>query len=300
MSRQLLIGMAATLLLSGCTSNRCGTPRNVAQQSFIHEYGVPVTQKDWIARGSNGDVITTRLDGVTVTAHYKGNQLHGRVTYSFPHSQIIERTEVYDLGLLIAETDHFSSGVPHEERFYRGPNDVELVVWYEDGTPRSREHLLSDRLVTGEYFTPMNEVETRVRDGEGIRVRRGAEGELLSHDKIAQGELVERVIFDGLGHPREIIPYCEGKIHGLRRTFLTGGEPQTTEQWVMGVQHGLTTLYRNGELYAQVPYENGMRHGVERRFRNGQEVCEEVRWRFDERYQDSKFYLHNDLESPIR
>lgn len=292
MSRQLLIGMAATLLLSGCANNRCGgTSCNVAQQSFIHEYGLPVSQQDWIARGSSGDVVTTRQDGVTVTTHYKQGQLHGKTTYSFPHSQIVERTEIYEAGVLTAETDHFPSGIPHEERFYRGPNDLELVVWYEDGTPRSREHLVAGRLVTGEYFTPMNEVETRVRGGEGLRVRRGAEGELLSHDKIAKGELVERVTFDGLGHPREIIPYQDGKIHGLRRTFLTGGEPATAEQWVNGVQHGITTLFRNGELYAQVPYENGLRHGVERRFRDGREVCEEVRWRFDERYQESRLFL---------
>lgn len=291
MSHRYLLGLAATLLLGSCATTAYRPASDVVQQNFIHEYGLEIPQADWVARGSNGEVITIKNSGVIVRSHYQNGLLHGDTTYSFPHSDLVERTERYNQGQLEAEVDHFASGVPSVEKIHRGGDRQEVISWYEDGTPRSTEHLVGDRLVSGEYFSPSHEIESRICSGTGMRIRRGVMGELLSHDQIAQGELIQRITFDVTGHPKEITPYHEGKIHGLRRTFLPGGEPNTNEQWVNGLQHGMTTQYRNGQKYAEIPYLAGQKHGTERRFRNGEEVCEEVRWRFNERYQNSRFYL---------
>jgi len=291
MSRTHLIGLAALILLGSCSKAGYRPACDVVQQSFIHEYGIEVPQQDWVARGSNGEVITVKNTGVIVCSHYRDGLLHGETTYSFPHSDIVERTERYSHGKLQSEIDHFVSGVPAVEKIHHGSSQCELISWYEDGTPRSTEMIVGDRLVSGEYFSPSHEIESRICNGSGLRIRRGVQGELLSHDQIASGEMVERITFDVTGHPKEITPYQGGKIHGVRRTFLPGGEPNTSEQWAAGLQHGVTVQYRNGQRYAEIPYISGQRHGTERRFRNGEEVCEEVRWRFNERYHESRLIL---------
>lgn len=270
----VILGVVA-LLVSACN---CRDNREVVKENFFHKYGAPIEKEDWVRNGKNGHVVELRSDGVTTNRSYENGVLHGKSSYTFSNSSTIESEEVYEQGELVAKTQHYLSGVPMQEEKFRGGFVTELQRWYEDGTPAAFEKYEDGYLVTGEYKTPLNTVESKVEEGSGIRIVRGGQGELISKDEIQSKEMVERVTFFENGEPAAITPYIQGLVHGIRTTFLIGGLPHTREEWLHGRQEGITTLFLNGEKSAEITYVNNEKHGIERRYHDGKFVVEELTW----------------------
>lgn len=274
MKKWLLIVCTLAALITGCGRNKS----QIVSESYHHKYGVPISKADWELNGRNGSIIELRTDGITVTRNYEKGILNGKTTYSYPNSSTLQFVEAYEAGDLRSRVENYISGVPMMEERYEKGTLMALNRWYEDGTPAAKELYENGHLLSGEYMTPLNIVEAQVIDGEGSRILRGAEGELIAKETIRNKESVEKITFFANGDPSSITPYEKGVIHGIRHTFLTGGLPNSVEEWVHGFQEGITTLFVNGEKVAEVPYIHGVKHGSERRFRDGKVVVEEVSW----------------------
>lgn len=294
MKKQLLTVASLSLLICSC---RNYSTNEVVKETYIHKYGVPTTADGWNQQGQDGKIVQLHKDGVTCTRTYSAGIPHGETLYTYPNSSTVQRSEQYDMGVLVSRQDNFFSGVPMLEEEYREGTLLKRTRWYEDGTPQAIENYERGLLLIGEYRTPLNVVESRIRDGEGTRPLRNNEGELTARDSFSHGEMIERVEFYPSGDPKCVTPYQKGEVHGTRLTFLHGGIPQTVEEWKNGVQDGVTTLFQNGEKCSEVTYVKGHREGVERRFRDGSELVEEVNWKSD--MQHGKRTLFVDGQSKI-
>jgi antitoxin component YwqK of YwqJK toxin-antitoxin module len=288
------------LILLSCALAGC---RNTAHQNvivketYIHKYGVPVTKEDWEQQGKEGQTICLRSDGVSITTSFKNGIVHGPTTYSFPNLSTIQTVETYSEGELIAKKENFPSGVPMKEEVYEENALVNTTYWYEDGTPQAHENYLDSFLMTGEYRTPLNDIESRVQDGYGIRIWRSNEGELLAKDTIDNGQMVEKITYYANGDPATITSYENGQSHGIRLTFLQGGLPNTVEQWIHGIQEGMTVVYLNGEKIAEVPFLHGRKNGIENRYRDGSSLVEEITWLEDLQHGERKLYFDGEVKS---
>ena len=245
---------------------------------YVHKYGVEVTERDWKDRGANGQVVTTYRDGTTARRTYLNGILHGVTTYTFPHSTIVRKTEVYEMGRLSSKLSHFHSGIPRKEVSYLAPGHEKQTLWYEDGTPQSVEETLDGKVLAGEYFTPTHEVEAAIADGDGMRVRRDPYGNLFARELVQEGDMVEQTTYYPNGDPQTVSHFCEGVLEGEKKTFFLGGEPNTVEEWSHGFQHGKTTLYQNGQKKAEMSYHMGKKQGLERHFDDNGRVVEEISW----------------------
>lgn len=291
--RYIAIGFIAATCFVTTACNR--TPRNVGcdvvEETYVHKYGVPVPQQDWQARGEHGQVISTLKDGVIVTKQFNGGILDGDTTYTFPHSNLIEKIQTYSKGTLTKETLYYHSGVPMQETLIQANGSKNVKIWYENGSPKNIEDYDTAGLLTqGQYYDGRNQLEARIDNGEGIRHMRDAYGQLLSKDTIQGGVLTTGTTYHPNGSPKEITPYVKGVVEGERRTYLPAGEPNTVEQWVGGKQHGATVQYQNGEKVSEATYVNGSKTGLERHYRDGSEVIGEISWKSDQKHGPSTSY----------
>lgn len=254
------------------------TPSPVIEETYVHKYGFEVDSKEWESRGEHGQKVITLKNGVTVTENFNYGQREGETTYTFPYSSAIERVQTYKNGQLAADEIRYLGNIPKKRTEILGNGMTKVTQWYDNGSPHSVEEFKDNKLVKGEFTTLNNQPDSSVVDGNGIRTNREPSGELTSRDTLENGEMVERVSYWPNGTPKEMLPFKEGIVHGLRRTFYVGGEPDKVEQWVHGAQNGVTLIYQNGEKYAEVPYINGTKNGKEKRFRNGTELFEEISW----------------------
>ncbi len=281
------------IIAGGCAGGGEGALSPVVE-SYVHKYGISVAKNEWESRGKDGKVITQRKDGVTVTRQYSAGELSGETTYTLPYTPLIARTERYERGELIAECDHYTNGGRKRERCYLPNHTVAVTTWYENGTPCSRETFQGDLLVSGEYLSPTNVIEGRVEAKDGLRIVRSSQGELLSEDEIANGQMVTRTTFLATGEPESITPYFDGAIHGIRKSFLPGGVPKLFETYVLGSLHGYATSFLNGEKHAEIPYENGYKHGLERIYGPGGSLVEEISWLRDRKHGADLFLLESE------
>ncbi|MCP5469085.1 MAG: toxin-antitoxin system YwqK family antitoxin [Chlamydiales bacterium] len=266
------------LLATACRSAQTG---DVVKSTYIHKYGVPVTQEEWNRQGKDGKVVQLHKDGVTTSKGYAGGALHGECTYSFPNTSTLAKIEIYENGSLVSRKTNFPSGIPQTEESFEKELIASRNVWFEDGTPQIVESYSQGLLTSGEYRSPINNIEARVKGGEGTRIVRSSEGVLLAKESIEGGRRAERVDYYPSGDPQAITPYQNDHIHGTRLTFAPGGLPNTVEQWAYDLQEGITTVYQNGEKVAEVPYLHGKREGVEKKFRDGTILVEEMTWKND-------------------
>lgn len=288
----LLLGLTG-LVLGGCVQNRDVSQAAIAE-TYVHKYGLAVEKSDWEERGQDGRIVSTRKDGVLVNRNYSGGQLHGDSTFSFPNSDVIAKIESYDQGTLVAEQENYPCGTPMRERQVLLGSESLETHWYATGTPRCRETWRGELLVAAEYFTPSNKLEGRVEGGEGHRIGRNSEGELLSEDTISKGLMTRRTMLYANGQPESITTYVGGKEHGERRTYLPGGVPNTIETWANGELNGLTTVFANGEKKSEIPFEHGRRHGIERRYGSDGAPVEEISWLRDVRHGADQFLVDGD------
>lgn len=283
--------VAVLLTVTGCRTFR---QNDVVQETYIHKYGVPIAKDDWKRNGKDGQVVMLKNDGVTIAKTYQKGVLNGKTTYTFPNSSSIATIENYQDGTLVSKTENYASGVAKKQEQFNVGAVAKLLCWYEDGTPATIECYENGLILSGEYRTPLNEVEAKVSEGKGVRITRGNDGELLFKDTIEGGQMVERVAFFPSGEPSSITLYKEGRLHGNCLTFLPGGLPNSVEGWVNGVQEGMTILYHNGQKIAEMPYIKGKKEGVERKFRDGEFLAEEVSWKNDLQHGPRKIILDGD------
>lgn len=282
MKKELSLAAAAVILAS-CEPSRDPNvyyekPYTVVDATYVHKYGFEVPPQEWESRGEHGQKITTLNNGVTATQNYSFGQLDGESTFTFPYSSSIERIQKYAKGQLLSDETRYMGDIPKRRIEKLDQGQGRITFWYENGAPQSIEVTVNEKLQTGEYFTVTHQSESQITGGNGTRVNRDPFGQLVSKDTFENGEMIERVTFWANGTPKEMLPYKNGIVHGLRRTFYVGGEPNTVEAWVDGRQTGLTLIYQNGEKYAEIPYQNGLKNGVEKRYRDGKELFEEITW----------------------
>ena len=293
----LMMSFLGTLLVSGGCSSHNTESKDVVKSTYIHKYGITVSQDDWDKRGRDGTVINVLKSGITKSESYTSGVLDGPTTYTFPHSRTVHIEEGYQRGSLVRKLTNYVTGNPKEETEFLSATLKQKKTWYENGTPKSTETWDEDILTTGKYFTPENELEAGVEKHNGIKVERDAYGQFISKDEIIDGQIALKTTFHPNGNPKEIIVYHENVVHGLKRVFTPSGEPQQTEEWVNGKQHGITTIYQNGEKTAELSYVNGMKHGVELQFQEGNIVVREINWRAGVRHGPSRSYFSDQVRT---
>jgi antitoxin component YwqK of YwqJK toxin-antitoxin module len=265
----------------------------------VHRYGVPLEPEDWSERGQYGQVISMRKDGVAVMRNYDAGVLHGECTYTFPHRDVIQKKEIYELGNLQQEFYHYPNGFPHKQLIYHSPNSQYATVWYESGAPHCREQIEDGNLMHGEYYSSIDQqIESRIEQGNGLRTRRDGQGQLQSVDTIQNGQMVLRTTYHPNGVPATVTPYVNGVIEGERRTYSSAGDPITIETWKNNMQHGTTHVFEQGEKRTEVPYINGHRHGIERRYRDdGQTIAQEITWVHGQKHGPVYSYVGNTAQT---
>lgn len=283
MNKNLKITASGLLLLviSSCNNN---TYRHdeIVQETYIHKYGVEVPPADWTERGQHGKVISMLKNGVEVTQNYVAGILDGEISYTFPHSTVVEKVEEYSLGSLMQTTLYFASGHPKQQTQYQGDGTLAVTYWYESGAPKAVEQLdAQGRIAQGQYYDINHATDSTVTGHEGIRVVRDEYGLVISRDVIQGGMMASCTTFFSNGSPKEITTYQNGIIMGIKKTYLPDGEPNTIENWTNGKQEGITTVFQNGQKYSDVTYQNGIKHGIERRYRDGSQLAEEITWQGD-------------------
>ena len=269
---------------------------NVVSQQFIHKYGFDMNEKEWQSREKEGKSITVLDNGVTVTNTYNNGALHGPTTYTFPHSSIIEKIYIYDNSVRIKEIAHDKQGVPYKEEAYELNNTKTITLWDRFGVPISVEKYVNGILREGDYFKPDNQLEASVQNGNGIRVKRDRNGELLRKEIIESGDVKNRTTFHPNGKIQSQISFKNYNLNGAQVTYSQKGEIVMKAYWNEGQLHGTKTTYRNGKKVSDVPYVYGKKSGVERTWDREGDLTEEIHWEKDKKHGSHRVYSENDTE----
>jgi antitoxin component YwqK of YwqJK toxin-antitoxin module len=283
------------ILAAGCAAicgcQKSNNENNVVSQRYVHKYGYAVSKEEWEARNYPGQVITTQRDGVTVTMTYENGELQGPCTYTYPHSQTVEKYILYNQGNKVKEITYNIHGMPVKEIVTMSPTRYSITLWYADGTPLSIEEYANTELLEGQYFTMNNEIEARVEKGVGTRIRRDEHGVLLAREQFEAGSVVKQETFYPNGTPESISTYAKNKLHGEKRTFNEKGEPLTSEEWINGKLHGKTTHFKNGVPAMEISYLFGQKDGSEVHYSDGETVVLEVQWENGKKHGPTTYFL---------
>jgi antitoxin component YwqK of YwqJK toxin-antitoxin module len=277
------------LLLPGCRKKK--EDDGVISQRYIHKYGYAVSKEEWETKNYPGQVVTHLSNGVTITATYENGYLHGLSTHTFPHTQTIEAHYLYNIGSLVKETHYDRMGVPLYEKTQLSPTRYTLTNWYSEGTPRSIEEYTGEELLEGEYLNLLNETESRVEKGQGLRVQRTREGILESKDQIEHGYIFKKTTFFPQGAPQTVATYKLNQLHGEKKVFAETGEPLAIEEWVDGRLHGKATYFKNGNKYLELFYLHGKKNGVETHYIDGKDISQQISWENDRRHGPTTHYI---------
>jgi antitoxin component YwqK of YwqJK toxin-antitoxin module len=286
--------LTAGVVLIGVSScaRRLSEPEEVIDQSYIHRYGLAVEPEEWSAQGQSGQVVTTLKSGVVVTRGYSGGDLDGETNYTFPHSDLLERTETYEIGKLKKETYFYRNSTTSKQVVYASPHTKLIYHWYDNGAPKSIEtYQDGEVLVKGDYYNLDHQSDSRVENFNGVRTNRDPFGLMIGIETIANGSAASAKTFYPNGSVKQETPYANGQIQGLVKNYLPDGVPSSIETWQKGERTGPTQIFENGELAAEVPYVRGVKDGMEKRYRNGKVLVEQISWVSDTRYGPSTTYI---------
>lgn len=295
--RSLTLLLTLTGLLTICQSCSPPCPEDPVCEKYIHRYGVPLPQEDWVSRGQDGQVVSTLKTGVVATRNYNGGVLEGQSTYTFPHNSAIATSEMYSNGTLMHITQNYPSGLPMEQTIQQTDTDKMVLRWYENGAPQSKEFYKDDCLNQGEYYLVTGQTEASVDSCQGVRIKRDQFGQMLSKDTIANGKMVSQTTFYPNGSPKAVSQFSSDGINQQISTFFPGGEPSTIEVWNGGQQHGTTLAFHNGEKCAEIPYVKGIKHGIERRFINNDVLVEEITWKNGQKEGPAHTYVEGEAKT---
>lgn len=288
--RSLIITLGCGL----CLFSACQNPnKNNVSTVFIHKYGVTLTENDWTARGKNGQVVVTRSDGTIVTKNYVEGMLEGATTHTFPHSFVVQKEQNYRQDHLLSEVFHYTSGVPKKKMEFLSTNETQITAWFESGTPQYVEKWVNSKLMEAEYFASNNEVEAKVVNGNGLKIRRNSYGEHLSRMEVSSGEIILNTTYHRNGDPHVITPYLESKINGTRKQYLVNGIPDRFESWANGVKEGITVVYQDGVPHNEIPYANDKKNGVEVIYNSEGDTVGEITWKDDLKSGVCKTYIQD-------
>lgn len=268
---------STVLMFTSCQQQRDSSP-DVLDETYVHRYGVPVSQEDWNASGNHGQIVTTLGNGVVVTKSYSAGILDGETTFSYPHSSSIEKVESYVNGILQKESSFYLSGASRQEIVYNTPQNRTSTSWYESGIPKSKEQQQGNLLFQATYYGMNNQLDSEVSNYSGTRTQRDDYGQLISIDTIDKGLITLRATYHPNNTPKELVPFVNNQVHGLVKTFYPGGEPRTIEEWKNGVQAGLTTEFLNGEKVGDCIFVDGKKQGTEHKYRDGHNIVQEITW----------------------
>lgn len=284
----MLLSLPSFILLTSCQNS--GSFDQVVSQTFVHKYGFETTPEEWEAREQDGQVVSMLKNGVKVTRSYQNGQLHGPTTYTFPHSSVVEKLLVYDLGTLLKESINDPAGVPIKEEVYEFDNRIIISFWDQKGVPLSVEEYDDEILMDGKYYNPEHELEGEVVEGFGEKIKRDRSGLLISRDIIQNGVIASRMTFHPNGNIQTISHYHDYQLHGEQRKFTASGRPLMELNWNHGVLDGSKIIYRNNAKVAEIPYINGQKHGTELHFDDLGNLIAEIEWRNDKKHGMSKLF----------
>jgi antitoxin component YwqK of YwqJK toxin-antitoxin module len=279
MSRAILTAWMpmAILIFSNCYSHNY----EVVNQQYIHPYGVAIPKCQWEEAGQTGQIVKKTKQGVTCRHSFYYGNLEGETTYTFPFSDQVERKQLYSQNKLLKEMLYYPSGELRYEVAYDPVEHTLIKEWYENGSLKSYEKYTGSLLAYGEYYDSRGQRKSYVEAGNGIRTLRNTYGTLVSADAFKDGQIEHVTLYYENGIPKEVTPYINGVVHGIRKTFLAGGEPKTFETWNQGQQQGITILFINGEKAQEVPYVAGIKSGLGRVYKDGHIVVQELTWKND-------------------
>ncbi len=265
------------ILVTGCQSSK-HKQNEVISQRYIHKYGYDVSQAEWEKSDYPGRVITTLRNGVRITATYEDNVLNGPTTFTFPHSQTLESSHIYEKGNLIKKLSYNIRGIPVQEEIYLSPTHIKTTQWYIDGTPMCIEERLFDELVNARYYNTKNEQVYQLTNGSGTRVVRDESGNITIKETINNGYPSLRETFHENGSPHTITSLKNGIPHGRKQVFAQSGEPISIEHLDMNKLHGLASYFQNGCRYLEIQFTHGLKNGLERHYIDGKTIVEESQW----------------------
>jgi antitoxin component YwqK of YwqJK toxin-antitoxin module len=295
MYRFLALGIIS-FLLTACVN--VGAPQGsgsdeVVATRYVHQYGVTIPQYQWEEFGQNGQIITTTQDGVTCHQTYYCGALEGDSSYTFPFSNNTQRVETYSQDVLTKEVTYHPTGQKQIEKVYHPTEPTSTQEWYENGVLKSHEKHAGSLLSYGAYYDSDGKRSSEIENGSGLKTMYDTYGLLWGMEGIENGQAVTRTSYYPNGSPKEIDPYKNGLVHGLRKTYFQGGEPKTIENWVEGKQEGITTLFQEGEKTQEIPYKNGLKNGVGRVYRDGAIVVQEICWKNDKMDGPTRTYIED-------
>lgn len=278
--RRLYSGLLFTVFITASCAQR-DYDGDVVDEQYVHQYGVEVPRYHWEESGQNGQVIKTLKDGVVCSQTYNCGLLEGETTYTYPNSTQIEKVEVYSQDKLRKETIYYYSGQPRTEVTYHPSEPTVKREWYENAQLKSFEKVSGDLMVYAEYYDTQGHRISNVQEGDGQRIVRDNYGIMVMSDTFKDGKVEYRTNFYPNGSPKEITPYLNGCVEGLRKTYYPGGEPNTIETWVGGKQEGITTIFSEGQKAQEIPYTDGLKNGRGKVFKDGAIVIQEPTWKDD-------------------
>lgn len=281
----MILRILIFFILAGCSSRQTApVDTDILEQKFVS------------AEPHKGEVIVRLKNGVVITKNYSNGKQEGETTYTFPHCDAVEFSEFYSRGKLERKVTNYYCGHCKEEVRIL-PFGHQITSWYDNGSVKSTEEYTGDCLNSGEYYNLSMVVESQIKNGTGQRINRDEYGELISTENFESGRIFQKIAYYPNGSPKEVTPYNNGVVEGVRKTYLPAGEPSTIEQWAGGAQEGMTIFFQNGEKYAEVPYDKGMKNGVEKRYRNGKTVVEEINWLDNARHGPSYAYIGDTVKT---
>lgn len=285
----IVSGISFLSLMVGCV-RKCECEQDPLSRKYAHQYGHPLSEAEWKARGSSGTVTTRLASGAVRVEHYDQGQLHGEVTETFPFQEIVAFKQVYERGAKVKQTTFSPSSIPLHQQEWRGDQHL-VTFWYGDGSPLAVETYEQDRLISGAYYSKSGDAEAEVIEGRGMRLCRDAFGKLIAKEEIAGGEVALRTeLFDD-GAPKRVTPFFKSAIHGVVASYLPDGQPATVEHYHLGLRHGHSVSYINGEKATEIPYLHGRREGVEKHYADGKMLVKTISWAKDEQHGPAEVLL---------
>ncbi len=287
--------VSSGLILSSCQSN--SALDQVVSQQFVHKYGFTVSPEEWEERSQDGQVVEELKNGIKVTRSYENGVLHGPTTFTFARSPVVEKLLSYDQGVLLKETVFDMKGIPIREDLYEFDDRNIITLWSDRGIPLSVEEYENEVLIEGKYFTPDHDIEAKVENGYGYRVKRTREGLLVSKDQMKNGLIAERTTFHPNGEIHTISHYHDYQLHGSQMKYSASGRPLMELSWNHGVLDGHKVIYRNGIRVAEIPFVNGVKHGTELHYDDLGNLISETAWRNDKKHGCCKSYTEDSADA---